>query len=148
MDRRRSATAAGFCFDPAHKGAEALRAASQAADDYDQTAGPNHWRTAAALYLQGQLLAAMGRNDEALPALKRAADIHERILGAHPTTGANLNKLGEAYLAKRDPAAIAVLNRALQINKGVLGPEEPETLVSMNDLGVAYFYQNNYAGAS
>jgi CHAT domain-containing protein len=130
-----------------NKAADALDAAGKAAEAFSASAGLDHWRTAAALSFQGQLLSAQGQGDKAIAAFKRAADIDEKILGDHPTTTSVLDKLGEEYLRKTDPEAVAVLDRALKINQRVLGPEAPDTLVTMNDLGVAYLNEKDYPRA-
>ncbi|HEY2760113.1 MAG TPA: tetratricopeptide repeat protein, partial [Pirellulales bacterium] len=130
-----------------NKGTEAVQAATQAVNDYAQAAGKEHWRTAAAEYVEGQLLLAMGQTDQGISLLKAALAIDEKSLGAHPTTIAVQIKLCETYLSKTDPAAQAVAEDAVQLSQKALGPEATDTLTSMNDLGVALFNNGDYDSA-
>ncbi|HEY2880838.1 MAG TPA: tetratricopeptide repeat protein, partial [Pirellulales bacterium] len=134
-------------FSQQGKASEALQTANQAVELYGKSAGPDHWRTANALNLQGQLLVAMGQDRKAIDSYKRAIEIDEKVFGAHPMTAAVLDRLGMLYLPKADPAAEAIFDRELKITQSVLGPEAPETQVAMNNLGVAYFNKQDYKTA-
>src|SRR5262249_47928910 len=85
--------------------------------------------------------------EQAFLPLRRTAEIYEKLLGDHPSTGSALNRLGEAYLSRTDPTALTVLDKALKVNTKVLGPEHPETQISMKDLGVAHFNNKDFAAA-
>jgi hypothetical protein len=71
----------------------------------------------------------------ALGILSAASSMQRELTAAQQlTTGTILNKLGVEYLRKKDPAALAVLERSVEINKKIFGAEGPETLVRSSQL--------------
>src|SRR5205085_6727638 len=82
-------------------------------------------------------------------ALDRAA---ERIPGkfdSQPAVEASIRRtIGLAYFdLTLFPQAERQLERAVDLRKRVLGPEHPETLASMGELGVLYTFEAKYRAA-
>ena len=112
-------------------------------------------------FLQNDLLAQAGARAQAgthgqadpdlkvRTALDRAA---ERIAGkfdSQPAVEASLRRtIGLAYFdLTLFPQAERQLERAVDLRKRVLGPEHPDTLTSMDELGVLYNLEAKYAAA-
>jgi len=65
-----------------HRYAEALDPAQRADDTYTRAMSPNHWRTAAAMSVEGAALTGLGRYREAEPLLTHANEVLSKDHGA------------------------------------------------------------------
>ncbi|MFI1360214.1 tetratricopeptide repeat protein [Streptomyces sp. NPDC020898] len=89
----------------------------------------------AAAYWKGQ-----GAVATAIPALRRALNARERVLGReHPRTLASCGNLACTFEAAGDlERAIPLHEHALDARERVLGKDHPDTLASRNNLACAY----------
>ena len=87
----------------------------------------------------GNMVAAQGRQHEAIELHRRALAIQERALGPnHLDVARSLNNLGSALIQQDARKGLPPLMRALAIREQVLGPEHPEVFSVVNNLGVAH----------
>ena len=112
-------------------------------------------------FLQNDLLAQAGAraqaNSHSQPdpdlkvrtALDRAAARIDGKFDSQPTVEAAIRRtIGLAYYDMNlYPEAQKQLERAVDLQKRSLGPDDPDTLTSMDKLGVLYIYQARYADA-
>jgi nephrocystin-3 len=85
----------------------------------------------------------------AIPLLRRALSIREKVLGKeHPSTASSLNNFAELLRAKGDyDHAEPLYQRALSIREKVLGKEHPDTASSLNNLAALYYTKGDYESA-
>jgi tetratricopeptide (TPR) repeat protein len=91
-----------------------------------------------------------GRLDEAIPALKKAAKMHEEAYGPdHLETGNLLGELGATYRAQGDhEQAQDTLKRALRIHERELGYESEEAIRDLHNLAGSYEDSGNIEEAA
>lgn len=100
--------------------------------------------TASALKLYNQ-----GKYDEALPLVKRALEIREKLL---PRTdgrlSSSLSTLAEVYIAKKDyKAAREVFQRILQIDEEQFGPDNVNLANTLDRVASLYFAEGSSRNA-
>jgi tetratricopeptide (TPR) repeat protein len=86
-----------------------------------------------------------GKYDEALPVMKRALEIREKLLPrTDPRISSSLTNLGEIYLAKKDyKLAKEAFQRLLQIQEEVFGPDDVNIAFTLDRLAVLYYVARN-----
>lgn len=91
-----------------------------------------------------------GRSEEAIPALEKAARMHEESYGPdHLETGNLLSELGVAYRAQSNhEAAQDALRRALKIHERELGYDSDAAVRDMHDLAGSYEDSGNIEEAA
>jgi eukaryotic-like serine/threonine-protein kinase len=93
---------------------------------------------AAMMDTMGRVYYRLGLYTSALPLLKDALEIRQRILGReHPETAATMNNLAQVLHGKGDFAAAEGFYRdALTIRRKVFGENSPEVAASLNNFGL------------
>lgn len=115
--------------------ASALRFAQRALES-SRSGGPRRTHAAAA-HLVGECLYVTGDVSGARELALDALDLSES-LGDPAAIGADLNLMGVLELTEgRSEEAIGLLQRSLALREESLGPEDPDTIESLNNLAVA-----------
>lgn len=118
---------------------EALPHLERAVEGMVRVHGENHSST---LIQQNDLAKAYlesGRLAQAEALFRHVLGRQEALLEeGHPYTETTRNNLAMALLKRRDPAALEVLERALQVKRRLLGPRHPEVRIQVHNLGVAH----------
>jgi len=113
---------------------------------YEKTEKPKENDLAYLLNQLAGLFRIAGYFSAAIPLLRRALAIKEKILGKqHPDTAISLNNLAGLLESKGDYSkAEPLYKRALAIRKKVLGKEHPLTAQSMNNLAALHYAKGDY----
>lgn len=108
---------------------------------FQQTLGPDHPKTMAAMYLIARLHFRLKQYDIALPLLEQSLEKHRIVHGPHHAQTFNvINVLSIAYShAGHQEKALQLAKELLELRKQHLAPSHGDTLVGMNN--VAYLYQ-------
>ena len=103
---------------------------------YEKTEQPEEKHLGYVLNSLGLFFQIAGYFSAAIPLLRRALEITEKVLGKqHPSTATSLNNLAGLYYAKGDyDHAEPLYQRALEIFEKVLGAEHPNTVTVRNNL--------------
>ncbi|QTA93947.1 Tetratricopeptide repeat-containing protein [Desulfonema magnum] len=129
-------------------GHEMVAAYQAALNTYEKTE-PEVDNLASVLNLIAALFWKAGFFDAAIPMLRQALEISEKVLGAdHPSTATSLNNLGTMLQDKGDyEGAEPLYRRALEIREKVFGADHPETATSLNNLALLMKAKGDYEGA-
>lgn len=97
----------------------------------------------------GDLLAELGRHEEAEALLSRALQLRRQTLGdTHPETLASVTALGNLYrVCRRLDEAEGLLRETLAVSQATLGPSHPDTLTDLFNLGHLHLEQGRHAEA-
>ncbi len=90
-----------------------------------------------------------GRDEEAIPLLRRVIKMRETSLGPdHPEVAVALNNLASLYVARgRLAEAEPLYRRSLNIRLAVLGPKHPRVANAMSNLALLYHRQGRWSDA-
>jgi non-specific serine/threonine protein kinase/serine/threonine-protein kinase len=120
--------------------------------------GPQHPDTLDSMESLANNYEKEGRYPEAEALFSQELEIFRRVRGPeHPETLAHMSRLANTYLYQGIYAegkytqayaqAEALFSQTLEIQRRALGPEHPDTLVSMYMLAITYRYEGKYAQA-
>ncbi len=125
-----------------------VSASTRAAYDKLASAAPDLLLACQGAFDLGAALSDAGRHGEAAVWLGRAAPVLEKRLGTHPRTAAALHLLGYSLQSLGRPAeASGWYRRALSMRLATLGPRDPETLWSLNNLANTRVSLGDHDGA-
>ena len=133
----------------AHKFADALPPAREAARLRKEALGPKHADTATSLDDLGAILVVTGDLSAAEPLMREALEIRREVLGPNdPQLAVSLNNLGMLLQEKRDLAqAEAMFQEALAIDRRRLGNEHPEVAIKLVNLARIFSDQEKFESA-
>jgi tetratricopeptide (TPR) repeat protein len=129
------------------KYAEAIPLATNALNISEESLGPEHPLTAAALDNLGDLCRKRAEYSRSESLYQKSLKIEEKVLGPeHQDTVKTLRNLGELYRNTGDyTKAEPLLRRALTIDEKAFGAESEETAASSDYLGQLYVSMEQYA---
>lgn len=128
---------------------EALALGQQALDIYEDHVDPQHANVATIVMNMGLEYRTQGRHDEALRAFARAESIRRQLFGdEHVLVADVLNNSAPSLMAlKRYDEARISLMTTIKIRERAHGPDSPEQLSSLTNLGDLDVEQGDLEGA-
>jgi tetratricopeptide (TPR) repeat protein len=116
---------------------------------YSDSASPSALKLADLLNRVGTYFYGRAAYTEAMPLIRDAIAIREKLLGPDdPLTAQSLGDLARVISHQNDfSGARPLLERALAIREKALGPNHPLTARSLSDLARVLRYQNDFSGA-
>ncbi|MEX2592720.1 MAG: CHAT domain-containing tetratricopeptide repeat protein [Anditalea sp.] len=120
----------------------------KALDSFVATLGENHYYAGILMNNMGSLLLKKEDYDNGLIFFSKAQNIFQNQGSNHPYVALTHVNMAKCY-DKKDQSAEALkhLEMALSLQKKILNPDHPDMAITLNNLGIHYFQENNHTNA-